>query len=213
MTIRRQIEASSASLAHSERKLATALLSDYPSARHGFIQGLAERAEVSPPSILRFVAKTGLGGYSDLQKRMLTEFREGERSPMDLHAAAKQIDGGSLSGFPGRAAEQMASASDAIAEDQFDRICDLPNNRKRKVYAAGGRISDTVALILSFHLRQSREDVFHVPRDPDVWPDDLLRMRQGDVFFQVDFRRSQKTLVPLAAQAHARRTQVILMTD
>lgn len=213
MSIRDQIEASSEALTPSERKLATVLLSDYPYAGLISIQELAERAEVSAPSISRFVTKIGLSGFPDLQRQLVAEMRAGEQSPVDLHATSERIEGGYLSGFLRRAATQMASANDAVTEDQFTRICDLLNDRKRDIYAVGGRISDTIALILSFHLRQSRESVFHVPRDPDVWPEYLLRMKPGDVLFVVDFRRYQRNVVKLAEQARARRAKVILMTD
>lgn len=213
MSIREKIAATSDTLTPSERKLATALLSDYPYAGLISIQELAERAEVSAPSISRFVTKIGLSGYPDLQRQLVAEMRAGQQSPVDLHATSERIEGGYLSGFLRRAAAQMQSANEAVTEDQFGRICDLLNDRKRSIYAIGGRISDTIALILSFHLRQSREDVFHLPRDPDVWPEYLLRMKRGDVLFVVDFRRYQRNVVKLAEQARARRAKVVLMTD
>ncbi len=213
MNVRQKIESASARLTQSERKLATALLSDYPYAGLNSIQELAERAEVSPPSISRFVTKIGLSGYPDMQRRLLAELRTGDRSPVDIHAASERIEGGYLAGFLGRASAQMISAGEAVTQGQFDRICELLTDPKRSVYAVGGRISDTIAQHLSFHLRQSREGVYHLPRDPEAWPEYLLRMKSGDVFFMVDFRRYQKSLVQLAEQASARRVQVVLMTD
>lgn len=213
MSIRKQIESASAELTQSERKLATALLSDYPYAGLFSIQELAERAEVSPPSISRFVTKIGLSGFPDLQKRLVAELREGDRSPVEIHASSKRIEGGYLSGFLGRAADQMTKAGEAVTEGQFDRVCDLLADPKRNVFAVGGRISDTIAQHLSFHLRQTREAVYHLPRDPEVWPEYLLRMKPGDVFFLVDFRRYQKNLCQLAEHARQQRVQVVLMTD
>lgn len=213
MSIREQIDAASAALTPLERKLAAALLSDYPYAGLLSIQQLAERAEVSAPSISRFVTKIGLSGYQDLQRRLLSELRAGDRSPVDLHAGAQRIEGGYLSGFLARAAEQMATAGDAVTEGQFDRVCDLLGDPKRSVFALGGRVSDTIAVHLSFHLRQAREAVYHLPRDPEAWPEYLLRMKAGDVFFVVDFRRYQQTLCRLAEQAQKQRVLVVLMTD
>ncbi|MEL6520412.1 MAG: MurR/RpiR family transcriptional regulator [Pseudomonadota bacterium] len=213
MSIRAQIEATSASLTQSERKLATALLSDYPYAGLISIQELAERAEVSPPSISRFVTKIGLSGYPDMQRRLIAELRAGDKSPVDIHANAERIEGGFLAGFLMRAAEHMQTAGEAVTEGQFDRICQLLADPKRNIFAVGGRISDTVAQHVSFHLRQAREGVYHLPRDPEAWPDYLLRMRAGDVFFLVDFRRYQNNLGELAEKASKRRVQVILMTD
>ena len=213
MTIREAIETNSAALTQSERKLATALLSDYPYAGLISIQELADRAEVSPPSITRFVSKIGLDGYQDMQRRLIQEMKAGERSPVDLHMQNERIEGGYLDEFITRAAAQMQSARTAITEAHFDRICGLLADQKRSVYALGGRISDTIALHLSFHLRQARQGVYHVPRDPESWPEYLLRMRAGDVVFLVDFRRYQTNLARLAEQAAARRAHVVLMTD
>jgi len=213
MSIRDQIEATSDTLTQSERKLATALLSDYPYAGLISIQELAERAEVSAPSISRFVTKIGLAGYPDMQRRLIAELRAGDRSPVDIHANAERIEGGYLAGFLGRAAEQMQSAGEAVTEGQFDRICALIADPKRSVFAVGGRISDTIAQHLSFHLRQSRERVYHLPRDPEAWPEYLLRMKAGDIFFLVDFRRYQANLCYLAEQASKQRVRVVLMTD
>ncbi len=213
MTIRDQIELSSESLTQSERKLATALLSDYPYAGLISIQELAARAEVSAPSITRFVTKIGLSGYQDMQRRLLAELKAGDRSPVELHEDGRWIEGDYLAEFIARAATQMQSARDAVTEVQFLRVCSLLADPRRGVYALGGRTSDSIAQHLSFHLRQARKGVYHLPRDPQAWPEYLLRLNPGDVFFLVDFRRYEESLTQLAKQAAARRAQVVLMTD
>jgi len=213
MSIRTLIEKSSESMTPSERKLAAVLLSDYPFAGLASIKKLAEKAEVSPPSISRFVTKIGLSGYPEMQRSLIAEMKEGDRSPVEIHATGKQIEGGYLSGFLSRTAEQMQLADAAITEGQFNRICALFGDPKRNIYSLGGRISDTVAQHLSFHLRQARAGVFHIGRDPEIWPEYLLRMRPGDVLFLVDFRRYQANLKQLSKMAAARRVQIVLMTD
>ena len=179
MSVRTLIEQSSAAFTQSERKLVAALLSDYPVSGLVSIQKLAERAEVSAPSISRFVTKIGLSGYQEMQRSLLMELQEGERSPVDLHETGKRIEGGYLAEFLSRAAAQLNSASAAVTEAQFKQICNLLADRKRDVYAIGGRISDTIAMHLSFHLRQARQGIYHLPRDPESWPEYLLRMKTG----------------------------------
>ncbi|MEM6986767.1 MAG: MurR/RpiR family transcriptional regulator [Pseudomonadota bacterium] len=213
MFVRQLIEENSAQLTQSERKLAAVLLSDYPFAGLASIQELAGRADVSAPSISRFVTKIGLTGYPELQRRLIVEMREGNRSPVDIHETATKIEGGFLAGFLDRAVEQVQSAGDAITEAQFQRICALLSDPRRDIYALGGRISDTIAVQLTFHLRQAREGVFHLHRDSETWPEYLLRMRAGDVLFLVDFRRYQANLLALAKKAAERKVQVVLMTD
>ncbi|MEM7445302.1 MAG: MurR/RpiR family transcriptional regulator [Pseudomonadota bacterium] len=213
MSVRDQIESHSEAFTQSERKLATAILSDYPYGGIKPIQELAERADVSAPSISRFVAKIGLAGYSEMQRRLIAELKDGDQSPVDIHVAGRRIEGGYLPGFLARVADQIHKAGEAITEGQFDRICALLSDPKRNIFALGGRISDTLARHVSFHLRQARQGVFHVSRDPEEWPEYLLRMKSGDVLFLVDFRRYQPNLEKLAEQASERRVQVVLMTD
>lgn len=214
MQIRDRIENAAATLTSGERKLAAAILSDYPYAGLSSIQDLAKRSEVSAPSISRFVTKIGLSGFQEFQRDLIAEIKQGQRSPVEVHAGGRQVEGGYLGDFLAKAATQMAMSGNAITEDQFDRICALLSDAKRSVYVLGGRISDTIATHLSFHLRQSRGSVFHLPDNPEVWPEYLLRMRQGDIFFVVDFRRYQPALEDLARMAsEERHARVILMTD
>lgn len=214
MTIKGRITTAASTLTAGERKLATAILADYPYAGLTSIQELAERSEVSTASISRFVIKIGLNGYQEFQRNLIGELKTGDRSPVDLHDGSRTIEGRYLSDFLQKTVAQMAMAGDAITEDQFDRICTALSNRKRSVYAIGGRISDTIAAHLTFHLRQARERVYHIPQSSEQWPDYLLRMKQGDILFLVDFRRYQLALANLARTAQEERgVQIVLMTD
>ena len=214
MLIKDRIENAAETLTSGERKLAAAILSDYPFAGLSSIQELARHAEVSPPSISRFVTKIGLDGYQDFQRDLVAELKEGHRSPVQLHKGERAVHGGYLKDFISKSASQMAVAADAITESQFDQICTLLTDPKRSVYVLGGRISDTIARHLSFHLRQIRKDVFHLPDNPEGWPEYLLRMRSGDILYIVDVRRYQASLEQLAKAASGNRSaRVILMTD
>ncbi|MEO1600019.1 MAG: MurR/RpiR family transcriptional regulator [Pseudomonadota bacterium] len=214
MSVRAKIEQHSSILTQTERKLATALLSDYPYAGLSPIHELAERAEVSPPSISRFVVKLGLSGYAEMQRALLIELRQGALSPVQIHEASETIRGGYLGEFLSRAAAQVNSASTAITEAQFDRICALAAEPRRSLYTIGGRVSDNIARHLAFHLGQARPNVFHLPRDPEVWPEYLLRMKPGDVFFIFDFRRYETQLATLAERAATdRKARIVVITD
>ncbi|MEM1268391.1 MAG: MurR/RpiR family transcriptional regulator [Pseudomonadota bacterium] len=214
MSVRTLIEHYSNSLTQTERKLAAALLSDYPYAGLAPMQTLAERAEVSPPSISRFVGKLGLSGYAEMQRQLLAELREGTMSPVEIHEASETIEGGYLAEFVSRAAAQVNRAAQAITEAQFDRICALAADPRRTLYTIGGRVSDNIARHLAFHLGQARAGVFHMSRDPEVWPEDLLRMKPGDVLVVFDFRRYEANLEALARKAaHDQKAQVVVITD
>lgn len=214
MLIKDHIKSAAENLTASERKLAAALLSDYPYAGLVSIQELARHAEVSAPSISRFVTKIGLAGYQEFQRALISELKEGQRSPAEIYKENRPVEGGYLGDFIARATGQMAVSSAAITEDQFDRICTLLTDSRREIYMRGGRVSDTIAFHLSFHLRQIRRGVYHLPADVEIWPEYLLRMKPDDLLFVVDFRRYQPSLWKLCEMAQEqKKARIILMTD
>ena len=197
-----------------ESKLAAAVLSDYRYAVLCAIHDLAKRSDVSAPSISRFMTKTGLSGYQEFHPALIAELKDGDRSPVDMHVVDRHIEGDDLSDFLAKTSAQMAIAGDAITEEHFNRFRALLSNPKRNVYVIGGRTSDTIAAHLSFHLRQARQGVFHLRSDPATWPEYLLRMKTGDIFFLMDFRGYQKSLAALSGLARNERgVRIVLMTD
>lgn len=214
MLVKDRIEDNAARFTASERKLAAAILSDYPFAGLASIQDLADRSDVSAASISRFVAKIGLSGYQEFQRNLLAELKEGQRSPVEVHAAGERIEGGYLGEFMARAARQMAISAEAITEEQFARICALLADPRRSIYLLGGRVSNIIAAYLAFHLRQIRQGVQHLSEVAETWPEHLLTMGSRDILFVVDFRRYQPDLANLCRAATERRgAKVILLTD
>ncbi|MFK7765019.1 MAG: MurR/RpiR family transcriptional regulator [Roseobacter sp.] len=214
MIVRERIEKAADTLTTGERKLAATILSDYPFSGLSPIQELAQHAEVSAPSISRFVTKIGLEGYQEFQRELISELKQGMRSPLELHAPNRAVDGGFLKDFIAKSTSQMAMAADAITEEQFLRMCTLLIDPKRRIYIIGGRISDTIARHLTFHLQLIRKDVVHLPSDAELWPEYLLRMRQGDILYIVDFRRYEDRLGQLARlAARTCNARIVLMTD
>ncbi|WP_069300573.1 MurR/RpiR family transcriptional regulator [Neptunicoccus sediminis] len=214
MDVKSRIEDMSAELTATERRLSASLLVDYPFAGLQPIQELAQKTQTSSPSISRFVSKLGFSGYQDFQRQLISELKDGQRSPVDLQKTSVPVEGAYLTGFMERAQRIVNETAQAVTDAQFERVCTLLSDPKRSVYVIGGRMSDTLASYLSRHLRQIRGKVFHLPPDPEVWPEYLLRMRPRDVLLVADFRRYQKSLTPLAASAQRNRNaQIILLTD
>lgn len=214
MQVRDRIAKVSAGLTVTERRLSAAILVDYPFAGLEPIQEIARKINISPPTISRFVTKLGFHGFQDFQRSLISELKEGRRSPVDLRRTAKPVDGDYLQSFLGRAVKIIEKTAMTIPEAQFERICALLSDRRRAVYVIGGRMSDTIASYMSRHLRQVRAKVYHLPTDPETWPEYLLRMKPRDILFIADFRRYQKNLEQLAERAVQRRKVLaILLTD
>lgn len=213
-SVKARLESLSEALTLTERKLCTALLLDYPFAGLVTIQDLATKTKSSPPSISRFVNKLGFSGYQDFQRQLIDELKESNQSPLDLHEKSRVLQGAFLEDFVARTTGLLSESALAVTEFQFERICALLADEKRSIYVIGGRISDAIARYLSGHLHQMRGNVFHLPSDPESWPEYLLRMKPKDVLFVVDFRRYQPSLAMLAERASTSQgTQVVVLTD
>lgn len=215
MTIRTTIMQATPRLTASERKLANAILADYPFAGLQTIQELAERTGVSAPSITRFVSKVGFGGYQDFQRQLIGELKESRRSPLDLKIVASAArEGDFLGDYANRLSQLMLRMADSVATDQFDTICRLIADPSRNIFLLGGRVSDSIASFLSIHLRQIRSKIYHLPASPELWPEHILQMRKQDVVILFDFRRYQPDIARLAAIiSQKRKSSIVLVTD
>jgi DNA-binding MurR/RpiR family transcriptional regulator len=215
MSVRETIRREMAQLTASERKIGNAVLADYPFGALQTIQELAERTGVSAPSITRFVSKIGFAGYQEFQRQLITELREGRRSPLDLKATERLGNSNTfLADYISRTGERLAEMAHAVPQEQFDRILALVADPARSVFLLGGRISDTIAALLGVHLKQIRPKVHQLPPNPEHWPDHLLQMRKQDVLIMFDFRRYQPDLARLAEMVAAKRQpSIVLITD
>ncbi|MGF6313133.1 DNA-binding MurR/RpiR family transcriptional regulator [Bradyrhizobium sp. i1.8.4] len=215
MTVRETIRRESANLTVSERKIGDAVLADYPFGALQTIQELAERTGVSAPSITRFVSKIGFAGYQEFQRQLIAELREARSSPLELKATEKLGSAKTfLADYAHRAAGRIHEMSGSVPQEQFDRILALIADPSRSIFMLGGRVSDSLAGFLSVHLKQIRPKVYHLPPNPEHWPDLLLSIRKQDVLILFDFRRYQRDLETLAEiVAKECRPSIVLVTD
>ena len=213
MQVRQQIDKLADQFTPTERQLTSVLLADYPFAGLVPIQELSQRALISAPSISRYVSKLGYAGFQEFQQRLLKELKQSRQSPIDLRQDSAIAQGAPLASYLAKVAALNAELIKHVTPTQFDRICSTLGDPKRRVYMIGGRMSDCIARFFALHLRQIRKDVFHIPSDPENWPEYLLRMRAKDIVLIIDFRRYQTSLATLSERARARRAQTIVITD
>ena len=81
-SIAERVRASVVALTAQERKAAQVLLTNYPTAGLAPVAEFAERARVSAPTVLRFVAKLGFLGYPDFQRQLREELEAQLASPL-----------------------------------------------------------------------------------------------------------------------------------
>lgn len=205
----------------SERKVARALLANYPSAALDTVARLAADAGVSAPSVLRFTQALGFGGYPELQEALRRELTQQANAPMNRPAARSSPSGAAgasaVAGLLGAGAERTTrSALDSLAAlppSQVQALVSLLGDPSRRVYLTGGRTSRVLATSLRVNLEQIRTKVWDIndPYGADLGQ--LVDIRRRDVHVLFDFARYQRSVISAAAHSHDRGAAVALITD
>ena len=199
----------------SERRVARALLADYPSAGLRTAASLAKDAGVSAPSVVRFTLAIGLESFSALQSALRDELSLRSQGPLGRVQWAPE-DGSNAEMLVQRATQLATDAVASLASippTEIDRTIDLLADSSRRLFITGGRFSAALAQHLAINLEQIRP---HVGLVADPFGTDMIRvidLAARDVYLLIDFHRYQRSTVELARHAKRRGASVILITD
>ncbi|MFN6548051.1 MurR/RpiR family transcriptional regulator [Mycolicibacterium nivoides] len=214
-TVEARTTAALPTLSKAERRVGRALLADYPSAGLASAARLAERAEVSPPTVLRFAQSLGYDGFADLQVTLRAELSTRSSGPITRLPDAPPA-GGLLDRLLQQARAQNDQAEQTLSmlpESALEAAVALLCDTNRTVYLHGGRFSHLLALHLAVHLEQLRPGV-RVLGDPtgsDLGA--LLELSRSDVVVLFDYHRYQRSAADLAHRVHRAGATVLLITD
>ena len=206
------------SLSKAERRVGRALLADYPSAGLASAARLAERAEVSPPTVLRFAQTLGYEGFTDLQVALRAELTAQSNGPITRLPAtpAGSADAGPLDRLLHQARAQNERAEETLAQmpgPAVDAAIALLADTSRPLYLHGGRFSHLLAMHLAAHLEQLRPGVRLLtdPTGRDLGT--MIELTRRDVVMLFDYHRYQRSAAELAARVHRAGATVLLVTD
>jgi DNA-binding MurR/RpiR family transcriptional regulator len=215
ITVAEQTSAALSTLSKAERRVGRALLADYPSAGLASAARLAERAEVSPPTVLRFAQSLGFDGFTDLQVALRAELSARSSGPITRLPEAP-TEGSMLGRLLHQARAQNDRAADTLAQlppAALEAAVALLADTRRPVYLHGGRFSHLLAAHLAAHLEQLRPGV-KLLDDPDGRDlGVMLEMSRADVVVLFDYHRYQRSVAALAARVHRAGATVLLITD
>jgi DNA-binding MurR/RpiR family transcriptional regulator len=214
VTVAERLRLRMGELTHAERKVARVLMADYPVAGLDAVAKLAAAAGVSPPTVVRLVAKLEFDGYADFQQSLKSEVSARLSSPLEIHAER-----------PGPASEGALPRSERLLCDgirasfarlppgEFEQAVRLLADPRRSVTLIGGRFSTMLAEYLAAHLRILRPRVQVLsPAGPDR-VSSMLDVSRRAVFVAFDYRRYQHDTVRLAATAKDQGATLIAFTD
>lgn len=190
-TVRDRIRAQFAELTQSERKLAQALLEDYPGAGLASITVVAETAGVSTPTVARMVQKLGFKGFPQFHKALLTELQAAVSGPTARRAnwVSDAPEGHLLNRFSQAMTQNLEHTFAHIDRVGFDAAVALLSQNDRRLYAVGGRITRALADYAFTHFQAIRPRVTHLTASSATWPHYVLDMEAGDILLLFDIRR------------------------
>lgn len=213
-SIQDQVRRELAQFTDAERRVAHALLGEYPMAGLETVARFARRAETSGPTILRFISRLGFDSYATFQDALRSEIQVRLQGPLTRYDTLTGHGGAAQSSD--RVAQAIRQNIEMAAQDlrkDFARIIALLADTDRNILCLGGRFSCMVASYLHHYLRELRPGVRLVRDSSAAWADYLLDVREGDILVVFDFRRYQRDVLELARGAAAQKAVIVLVTD
>lgn len=203
------------SLSAGERKVARALLATYPVAGLETAAELAQRAGVSTPTVVRFVARLGFDGYAAFQRALMREVHAQMGSPLEQYARRDSVPEGEEQ-LPYLARTFAACVERTFAElppSEFERAVELLVAGPGRLHVVGGRFSHVLADYLVAHLQLLRPRVGVVPATEFGRVALVSEATREDLLVVFDYRRYDPATVRLAAQFRTSGGSVLLFTD
>jgi DNA-binding MurR/RpiR family transcriptional regulator len=201
-------------LTHAERKVARALMADYPVGGLVPVAKLAGASGVSPPTVVRLVAKLDFDGYAEFQQSLKAEVSARMSSPLEMHAERPR------SGHESALARSERLLCDGIKTSfarlppgEFEQAVRLLADPRRSLTLIGGRFSTSLAEYLAEHLRILRPGVQVLSASGPDRVSSMLDVGRRDVLVAFDYRRYQHDTVRLAMTAKDNGATLIAFTD
>ncbi|GGL99094.1 MurR/RpiR family transcriptional regulator [Nakamurella endophytica] len=204
-----------ATFSPSERKVARVLLAGYPIAGLETVAELAGRANVSPPTVVRFVSRLGFSGHPAFQRALRHELHTNLGSPLAQYA--KNLHPGGPEALLPHASDvfttNLAESFHELPRTEFDAAVRLLCDPRKRVHLAGGRFSRLLAEYLTLHLQMLRSDAAMAPEEETARLGLVADSSKSDVLVIFDYRRYDTESVLFARRMADRGCAVVLLTD
>ncbi|KDB08969.1 transcriptional regulator, RpiR family [Burkholderia sp. lig30] len=198
-----------------EQKVAQALLDRYPSLGLGPISGVAKQANVSDPTVFRFVVRLGFPSYASFQQALHNEIDEAMNSPLDrmrtFHSTPAQNES-PMTVFQ-RLSQSLNTMILGLDIKAFNEAASLLVELDARIFCGGGRYTSPLASMFSYALGYMRPNVRCIEPDLKIASIALADMGPGDILVIFDFRRYQEDSVRFAEAASKLGVRILLITD
>jgi len=215
MTLGELIHQRTGHLTPAERRVARTLFASNLMAGFDTVAELAEQAQVSGPTVVRFANKLGFDGYPEFQRALRHDLTARIDSPLRLYA--KNPPEGDRDQLLDNARTTFVNGLETtfsnLPQAEFSAVVDLLADKKRPLWMTGGRFTQACAEMLQAHLYQLRPHCHTIAYTPQGRGDALLDVARRDVVLVFDLRRYQKDTIALTRAAKAQGATIVLVTD
>lgn len=206
MSISDLIASVSKRLTRTERHIAKAVVADPTLVAFGTVANLAEIVGTSRPTIVRFAAKLGFDGYTDLQEHIRSGLSQ------RLSRPSQRIRHPELSPAPTLSALEraLATVQDAATDGKIEALA-APIVGARAVWILSGETSRAGAHALHSGLAMIRPQVHFVSEHSSAR--ELNHASPGDVAVVFDFARYRRHSIHTARTLAEAGVHIVAITD
>ncbi|MBI4912698.1 MAG: SIS domain-containing protein [Acidobacteria bacterium] len=197
-------------LPEAQRAVADALMGDPLLGALWGIEAMAQRARVSPGTVMRLARRLGFGGFSDFRDalRAACRTRSGEKGLEDLEGPADLF--GTLAEVVQRDSQHLARMIQAVDHDTLEAAGRALLGARHRVILGRG-IGQVMGLILAFYLTQA--GVPCVAALPSDFSNQAANLGREDLLVAISFHPYSRETLDAAAFARQNGVPVLALSD
>lgn len=197
-----------------QKLIAQYILAHYDKAAFMTAAKLGMTVGVSESTVVRFASELGFEGYPQLQRALQELIRNRLTSVQRMEVTSDQLgEGNVLHKVLNLDIEKIRRTMEKASVEGFEQAVDTIVNAKN-IYILGVRSASALSGFMSFYFNQIFESVRLVnTTSTSEMFEQIMRIKEGDVFIGITFPRYSKRTVNAANFAKQNGAKVIAITD
>lgn len=197
-----------------QKLIAQYILAHYDKAAFMTAAKLGTTVGVSESTVVRFASELGYEGYPQLQRSLQELIRNRLTSVQRMEVTSDQLgEDNVLHKVLNLDIEKIRRTMEKISVEDFEKAVDTIVSAKN-IYILGVRSASALSGFMSFYFNQIFDSVRLVnTTSTSEMFEQIMRIKEGDVFIGITFPRYSKRTVNAAAFAKQNNAKVIAITD
>ena len=197
-----------------QKLIAQYILAHYDKAAFMTAAKLGMTVGVSESTVVRFASELGFEGYPQLQRALQELIRNRLTSVQRMEVTSDQLgEGNILHKVLNLDIEKIRRTMEKASVEDFEQAVDTIVNAKN-IYILGVRSASVLADFISFYFRFMFDNLVSVDTtSTSEMFEQIMRIKEGDVFIGITFPRYSKRTVNAANFAKQNGAKVIAITD